>query len=358
MSGPAPQQRLAALDVVRGLAVLGMVWVHLVATEGGENPFERGVALCGSWIYELPAPLFCVLLGVSLAIQAERAHGRAGGDRRLLRRALVLALAGIAFGRTVWPTEILSPMAGMMVLGLLAWRLGTLGLLVLLLATLLAMPIGYGWFGDLAWTDWNEDGTVHRAEREFGWVTLRYYLYTGNYPLVGWLAFPLFGALAVRLGLLRRTVVRWHAVVVPPLAAAVLAANGWLAARVADGHFDDRGDLAYHLAVTWVPTTIPFVLACTLVAWGAVALALACDLRWGVLATLGRASLTHYVVHLLVVFVPLRLAWPAEDWSITVGIAGFAGYLLVAIPASSRWFRRRRRGPLEAAWAAASGKAG
>jgi uncharacterized membrane protein YeiB len=346
-----PTTRLAALDLARGLAVLGMVWLHLVATEGGDDALERAAATFGAWIYGKPAALFCVLAGVSWAIQTERGGSSPGANLRLLRRALALAAMGVVFGRTVWPTEILTPMACMMPLGVLAWRGGTAVLCTVLLAVLGAMPLGQAWFGDFAWSDWNADGTVHGAENAFGWITLRYYLYTGNYPLIGWLAFPLVGCLAVRLGVLRRDRARRHAAVLLPSAALVIAANAWLARAAAE---DGLGELTPHLTATWVPTSIPFVLAGALLSWGVIAAAVALDARWHALAALGRASLSHYVLHVLVVFVPLRACWPAEDWSITVGIAAFAGYLAVALPATWWWFGRHRRGPIEAAWAAAA----
>lgn len=345
-----PDGRLPALDVARGLAVLGMIWLHLVAAEGGAGAFERAGAAVADVLYGKPAALFCVLAGVSWAIQAERRRGRRGLRVYVARRAGALFVGGVVFGRTVWPTEILTPLALMMPLVIVAWRAGTPGLVAALALVLVAMPAGQAAFGDYAWSDWNDDGTVHRAEHAFGWITLRYYLLTGNYPLVGWLAFPLCGALLVRAGALeppRAPRALWTAV---PLAAAAIA---W--ARWAGAHWKALGDAAPYLTSTWVPTSVPFVLVGVGTSAAVIAGLVAARVTLPWLAGLGRASLTHYVLHVLVVFVPLRAGWPEEDWSIAVGVVAVAAYTAVALPLTRLWLLRFRRGPLEAAWAWASG---
>lgn len=73
------------------------------------------------------------------------------------------------------------------------------------------------------------------------------------------------------------------------------------------------------------------------------------------LAAIGRMSLTHYLLHIVVVYGTLRLWWPAEDWLLKVGLGAFAGYVLFAWFASPPWLRRAGRGPWEAAVNAASG---
>jgi uncharacterized membrane protein YeiB len=73
------------------------------------------------------------------------------------------------------------------------------------------------------------------------------------------------------------------------------------------------------------------------------------------LALFGRASLTHYLSHILLLYVPLRAMTGHEEWSATVGVWAFVGYLAVAAPLTVLWFRRFKRGPAEALWAAASG---
>ena len=342
------EERLVPLDAARGLAVMGMVWTHLVATEGGRGWFERAAAWVAATVYGYEAALFFVLAGVSWAIQSER------GDR-VGRRAVALAIFGFAFGRLVWPTEVLVPLALCMPIVVALARPGReLGLFAAGLLTLLAIPVADAWIGEYAWSDWNEDGTVHAAESSVGWVTLRYYLYTGNYPLVGWIALPLLGALAARRGWLdvaRRSVT-------PALvcfAVAAVAAQVPRSTELGLAWVDARPHL---FEATWVPTSVPFAVREASVALGVVFVCV--RLRFGpvALARHGRASLTHYVAHLVLVFTLLRVFWPDEDWSVTVGVTAFVGYWALAHWFQSRWFARRRRGPMEATWDRVSGRDG
>lgn len=330
--------REPGLDAARGFAVLGMVWMHLVPGEGGASLIERGTAALTSFAYGKVAVLFCVLAGTSWAIQSERARGRGGFLTYVARRAGALALAGVVFGRTIWPTEILSPLALMMVAALLVMRLGTAFTLTITLLVLAAVPWAAEHWGDYAWSDWNEDGTRHLAEDGFGWVTVRYYLYTGNYPLLPWLAFPLLGALLVRVGVLQRRRAFAVSMIALPLTAIAIL-------------------IATHYESTWVPTTLPFVVVGATSAVAVIAGAVACAIRTSALVRFGQASLTHYLLHIVIVFVPLRAAWPDEDWSITVGLVAALAYAACALPLSAWWFRRFRRGPFEGIWALASGRA-
>jgi uncharacterized membrane protein YeiB len=175
--------------------------------------------------------------------------------------------------------------------------------------------------------------------------------------LVPWAALALLGALLVLRddGTARQG--RLVCLLALPMAVAVASWNGW---AVAVGAVAPELELFF--GSTWQPTTLPFVLQV-----GAVATTLVGGLQWwqrarglphatALLAALGRTSLTHYVLHILLVFAPLRLWWPDEDWSLAIGLGAAIGYLAVALPLTVRWLRRRRQGPLEALWAWASGR--
>jgi predicted acyltransferase len=91
------QTRDTALDVARGLAVLSMVYVHLVPTEGATT-FWGGIgALVARLLEGRPAALFCVLAGMAWATQAHRAGNSPGFPRYVARRVGALALAGAVF---------------------------------------------------------------------------------------------------------------------------------------------------------------------------------------------------------------------------------------------------------------------
>jgi uncharacterized membrane protein YeiB len=246
----------------------------------------------------------------------------------------------------------------MLPLVVLLHRAGTRAQVAAAAALLPMTPLLRWQFGDFAETDWLEDGS-HLAATTFGWVTLRYYLFDGNYPLVPWLLFPLLGALLLRTEALAMPRARRLLLLALPLAIAMQVYAGW-----AEANADALGGLSPHLLSEWTPTTIPFVLLG--LCWSITAIAgfawlasadtlprLLLPLQW-----LGRASLTHYLLHLGTVVAALKLQYPDEDWPIGIGLAAFAIYVAAAVPLSWLWFRRFHRGPCEALWALASGRRG
>ena len=298
--------RQVALDVARGLAVVGMVFLHPVPVQGRALTRREGKA----------AALFCVLGGIVWARPSALWS-------YTLRRALVLAVVGVLLHRFVWSTEVLVPLALMMVLTKALRRVALPVAALLVLAT----PLLLTRFAGVVAADWLDDGG-HAADHALGWVTVRFLLLDGNYPLIPWLAFPLL-----------------H-----PLFATPPKPRFWAALVL--GTLVHLGMMTGVLTSTWVPTSMPFVLQV-----GSTAVALVSGLQWVELklprlllafATLGRTSLTHYLLHLLAVIVPLRLRYPDEGWPRSVGLWAFALYFLVALPLTHLWLRRFPRGPIEA----------
>jgi non-ribosomal peptide synthetase-like protein len=345
-AAPVRRERDHALDVARGLAVLGMIFVHFVP--------DDGLALLAS-LHGKPAALFVLLAGMSWAMQADHRRASASVWRYTARRALALGVTGWLFWCFVWPTEVLLPFALMLPLVVLLVRRGTGAVLLAGASLLLLAPVLAGLCGDYIEIDCLEDGT-HLANATFGWPTLRYFLFDGSYPLVPWLALALFGAMLVRRDDGGARHARGAFVLALPLAIALAAWNQLAVALDAAAP-----ELAPYLGATWQPTSLPFLLQI-----GAVAVTVVTGLQWwqrtcGLpraaepVARFGRASLTHYLLHILLVYAPLRLCWPAEDWSFAVGLAAAAGYVAVCMPLTWLWFRRWRQGPFEALWAWASG---
>lgn len=355
-AAPAPAAaRLPELDLARGLAVVGMFWVHFVPMEARGPWTDRAPAAVSRALEGTPAALFFILAGMAWALQAERSERAGRYPLYVTRRALALLLMGVALHRFAWPTEVLVPMALALPACTAIRRGGPRALRVALLLVLVATPL-------LAWRfpaqDWNEDGT-HTADTSIGWVTVRYLILDGNYPLIPFLAFPLLGMVLAS----RR--VPAGASGSPPAACPARSAIVGLVALAALARLtpflapasEAMGNLAPYLACSWTPITLPFVFAV-----GSTALlALAAARRMtptslaAPIALIGRASLTHYLGHILLVFVPLRVAFPAEDWPVRVGLAAFVGYGAAAVPLTVLWFRRFRRGPVEELLARASG---
>jgi non-ribosomal peptide synthetase-like protein len=343
---PTSTDRNLTVDAARGLAVLCMMIEHFVPTEGGEGPLELTAAAISRFAYGKSAPLFCMLLGLGMALAAQR--GRVPWSH-WLRRALGLLVLGQLFA-WAWTTEILMPL-GLMTLLCAPLLTRSAGLIASVAIALLAVtPVLGGAFAAAVETDWLEDGS-HLRDHGFGWATVRYFLIDGNYPLVPWLAFALVGVWLARVGWGSGRRAGGHCVLALALALAIAAQAYALWAGT-------REELDPAWASTWVPTSIPFVLVG--LSWAMVAIT-ALQLSQRVapralagLALLGRTSLTHYLGHIVLAYAGLRLLYGSEEWSVTAGVAGMVAYLACAWPATVWMLRRAQRGPAEAllAWLA------
>lgn len=338
-----------ALDLARGVAVMAMVWVHFVPepSEGTGGALAALQWASVAWLDGFPAALFLVLIGATATV----GDGRANPG--VWRRAVALAVVGVVFWGLVWPNDILLPIALMLPLVALLQRLGPTAITVTVVVLLLLVPVATWLWGHYAWSDVREDGT-HLANHAVGWFTVRYFLIDGAYPLLPWLVMPLLGLLLARA---RHVQSALRVTVGGGLACAAVA-------LVVSQLWGDEyaGGLAAHLDVTWQPTSLPFVLL-----WGGAAVAfLAAVMLWwprgaslsqlAAVAAVGRVSLTHYLLHLVVVYAVMRIWWPQEDWSTAVGVSVAVGYVVVALLVTPWWLAHRRRGPLEELLARVSGR--
>lgn len=359
-SAGAERGREAAFDVARGLAVLGMVWMHFVPepVEGAPASWwQDALGWSVQALEGLPATLFVLLAGLAWG-SAGRRTGSGGITLRtswVVRRSACLAAVGIVFWILAWPNDVLTPMAIMLPAVALLLRAGRSVLVTAILALLTAVPFVTASFGGVVATDCLADGT-HLANHAFGWCTLRYFTFDGAYPLLPWLAIAAFGGLLALSA--HDDASRWRRWLWLALPAAFVATGIDLLVSVGG---DEFGDLTPFLTVTWQPTSLLFVAHNGGLALAIVALLMRRRQRRGLprftapLAAVGRASLTHYLGHILLVYAPMRLWWPAENWSAGVGLVAALGYAAAALSASTWWFRRARRGPLESLLARASG---
>jgi uncharacterized protein len=153
--------RIAALDAVRGFALLGILWANVRQMF---LPFDAGsyaVALGGSerlaWLdwqvfhalIDLKfLTLFSLLFGVSFALQSERLGARGQGFTRIyVRRVLILAVFGVAHGLLLYSAEVLFAyaLAALALLALRKWpaaRLLQLGLILLGITLVWGYQIG------------------------------------------------------------------------------------------------------------------------------------------------------------------------------------------------------------------------
>jgi uncharacterized membrane protein YeiB len=237
------RSRLAGVDAARGLAVLGMIVVHVAGTavmSGGP----------GGWVLWLAegrsAILFAVLAGVSLGLLSggrrglaeHRAGERSQRDRvRIAVRAAVLFALGLVLAAiSTGPMVILAFYAVMFVL--------VLPLLWLRPAALLAWAAGWALVGpqvSFVLRRVIETNTIGGAVApsdltswgEAGEAALRLLL-TGAYPVATWMPFVLLGLAVGRLDL-RSSAVQVRLAVAGVGAAAIGYGGSWLAVDVLGG---------------------------------------------------------------------------------------------------------------------------
>jgi uncharacterized membrane protein YeiB len=345
-------RRLVGIDVARALAFGGMLLAHYVAPT---RPGDAG------WLQALDriadgraAPLFCVVLGMGAALLV-----RGGtGDATLLRRAAVLMAAGLALGPHAGAVLLILPhYAVLLALAPVLRRLpspallGVAGAAFTVPSTVVALVdrhrLRAAAFGD-RYHDVTHPATIAAKV-----------MWTGGYPVVGWLGFFAVGMWLVRLPL-RDAAIRWW-LVAGGLAVAALQPLATLGFEAA-GRDPDRGFGAFLDGRAHSNRLAWYVLA-TGSAVAVVALALAIDGRrrrgWTrPLVALGQLSLTAYLAHLAV---GQAWVWPWRDadhpsLAAQFAVAGlvFAGFALVA----TLWRVVLPRGPAEAVlrWTAGLGQ--
>jgi len=156
-SGVPPEERLASIDILRGVALFGVMAVNVVTefrvsifqqflpAEGSLSTLDRLAQTFVSSGLELKAfALFSLLFGVGLAIQFDRLSNKGRAFYWLARRLAVLLAFGLIHLLLIWNGDILTEyaLAGFLVLPFLgapAWVLAV-GF-ASLLAFYVAMPL-------------------------------------------------------------------------------------------------------------------------------------------------------------------------------------------------------------------------
>lgn len=222
----AGRSRLAAVDVARGVALLGMMSVHVLSS----GPGASGVlhALAGG----RSAALFAVLAGVGLAL----ASGGADPDpqrlprarRAIVVRSLAIAFVGLTLGLVATPVALILVYYAVLFLvavPLLGWPARRLALAAAgwaVLSPVLSHLLRSTWPSltgpgpNPSWLELAEPGS-----------TAAHLLLTGYYPVLTWVTYLLAGLAVGRLPL-GRPQTGWRLAAV----GAGLALVAWLAATV------------------------------------------------------------------------------------------------------------------------------
>ena len=396
--GPlSPAERISELDAVRGVAILGILPVNILAFKASLYAPALGLPLASDldrvarWITFLLFQqkfytLFAFLFGLGLAIQGERAEARGQDPGRLWRRRLT-ALAGIgaihAFG--VWWGDILLTYAllgfavalfGRARVRVIAWSALGIGastwvLQVALLAFVGSLTLAFPEVRsaiDEALAPMRADMLEHvrrsidvYGSGTFGAIAAQRAadvgrLYSMAMPMFPYIAgLMLAGFACGKAGLHRR---------IAASRPALRRALPWLSA------VGIAGNLAYATHMTSGDPSAPTLTAAGAVAAGAIAVpalsaayAVTILLAWGTargrraltpLAAVGRTALSCYLLQSVVAttlfygygFGLYGRVGPAAAWLIV------AGLWVVQPPLAVAWLRRFRFGPAEWVWRA------
>ena len=326
--------RIDGVDLARGLAIVGMVSVHVAPPVAGD----------GGW-YGLPygqaSTLFAVVAGIGIVLSSRR--GAATEHRaRLVWRALWLTPVGLLLSALGTPVAvILQYYALWFLLAAPVLRLSTRALAAITAVGMVVGPSVLVW-AQVTHPAWYAPGGTDVGGRGVWLGEVGDVLLTGYYPTVSWLWLVYAGMLVARLDL------RSDRVAAMLLAGGTMVAAATYGAAAAARDDLDLGRWQPVLDTAGHSDTPPEVLATLGVAVAVVGLCLLLGRHLSTLVTpgvaLGRFALTVYVVHIVLyglarpAFYNTTAAGGLETTLWITGIsAAFAMLWLAVLP----------RGPLE-----------
>ncbi len=355
-------KRLIGVDVAGALAIAGMVVIDFeVAMFAG----QRGPG----WLRTLTGLLdgratamFLVLAGVGASLMTESARrrgdlaGLAAARTRLLRRAVLLMIAGYLF-IPIWPADILHSYAFCIGIGALLLAVSDRALW---LWAALAVALFAGLYSFAGY--WDQLDAINLAYQGF-WTPVglvRSLLFNGWHPVLPWVAFFLAGMWLGRRDL-HDAATRWRIAGIAVTAAAAaetvaffnpiefdIVAKSPSALGVVAGNraLLTGGPLppgpVYLLAAGG--TAVAIILLCVAAGerWPA-----ARPIRWS--AAAGGSVLTIYFGHVLVGMGMLKAVGRLDSQTLGFAVGAAAVFLTVALAFAVIWRRSHRRGPVE--WA-------
>lgn len=103
MSTAAPRTRDTALDALRGVAIIGMILANLQGSEKDAFPWIVHAVWDGLTVADLVFPMFLLAVGLSLPLAQDAREPRVGVGR-IVRRAVLLWLIGFGISLIVHPS--------------------------------------------------------------------------------------------------------------------------------------------------------------------------------------------------------------------------------------------------------------
>mgnify|MGYP006293558861 CR=1 FL=1 len=350
MTPGAAERRVEHVDWLRGLAVVGMFFVHSAPAWLAEAHRGGVYAVAASQIAGMVAPVFMLLAGVSVAIVAGRDRDPEAAARRRRRTALrglqilaggyalhfaFFALRGFHGAQRVLKVDILHCIGlSMALLSIAAWPRRRFNWPAL--AAFAALIVGAQVAWRLPLTDWMPHGLA------------AYFTYYSDVSLFPLLPYGAWVALGMFVGPLWRDARRSAASERRFWIGIAAAAAACYAAYLGLEAVEQRSGLRAWLSPegTRVRTTVSFFFFKITLAFALLASARLVEgplrrLPRRPLLLLGRVSLFAYCLHLILIyhlFSPLGLdgCGPAGH------LAGFAALTIVMVGLSWLWIRRGR----------------
>lgn len=335
-------QRIVAIDIARGLAVLGMFAAHLGHETGGQPAPGWLVVADGR-----PSALFAILAGVSIALFTGRRTPPTGtaltlGRLRVLSRAGAILLLGALLMLLGTPIAVILPSYAV-AFALLVPALRARPPLALALAAVVAV-VGPTLVA-LATTDppGGENWLVRTIGTDSGFVLDLFV--TGYYPALIWVAYMLLGLGVGRLDL-RSTAVQARLAVV----GVVLGVAGYVGSdSLFSGLGPDVGPLAERLVRAEPHDDSTFELVGNsgvgLAVLGALLLATNARAVRVVLHPIGATgsmALSAYTIHIVAIAIlGDDVVWRTESNAV------LGWFILVTLVATTAWHHWLGRGPFE-----------
>ncbi|MEM7248069.1 MAG: DUF418 domain-containing protein [Acidobacteriota bacterium] len=369
-----PTGRVAAWDLIRGCAVLGILVVNMpyhAQVEGvlgnslHDVAGERGIDWAAFAVVDFLATLkfiglFSLLFGAGLAFQVDRGRERGGRwSSAILTRLSVLLLVGVLHGTLIWFGDILTAYAilGFPLFYLLTSRLGVRGLLVLATLGLLfawltfsAVAFDPGWGdsdGDLGWAAIFASGDVL-------WMTLwRSLLFLLVVPLT--LLF--FGGRLFGCMLLGAALVRSGRLTDPASHEGFFRKLSWLLPlgfglelvsfllRLGEPDLTQR--LLAHGAFYWGSFLLALSYLGFLTRWSLSSVASGLRRR---LESVGQMAFTNYLTQSILCALLFNYLGFYDRWDRAEGFLIALAIFGLQLAWSPLWLARFRQGPLEWAW--------
>ena len=381
----APQERIGALDLLRGWAMFGVLWSNLndgYGTRKAVTALDHALWWTQQWLLESRFySLLILLFGIGFGIQLIRADSRATDLRNTYyRRSAALLAIGVVHGTLIWSGDILTIYAlvafalvmfrtastrRILVAAALLWFVGPIIVRELMFLSGLRFPLPF--LSRATRTAIYAHGTWLQIERA---RVGEYTDWLGHFGLpsyVSILASFLIGLWSIKSGYLRRVIDESRATRRLLALALVAAAIGYARWQLADTLWPLRPPpnrvagfpypyFQYIMARQFVLKFFDWATEGTALAYACILL-----LIWQrprgerllrPLAATGRMALTTYLTQSIVctlLFYSYGLGW--------YGSVGFTGMFLITLilfacqmAASTWWLARFRYGPAEWVW--------